>query len=406
MLGFGARRIYDDDRLPAKYINTPETPVYKKSHVLYGLDLARKAIGQRSQVVVVEGYTDVMAAHLSGIETAVASCGTAFGDDHARLVQRLMGSHDGLHGEVIFTFDGDAAGQKAALKVFSGDQNFVSQTYVAVEPNGLDPCDLLIKEGPAAVRELVARRVPLYQFVMRNVLRGYDLDRAEGRLGAAREAGGLLSAIRDQSLVNQYLRELAALLGMDIDEVRTEVAGRSGRPASNAGPAKPTSPNAGPTKSATSDPAWPNPDDPALRLERDTLKLMLQQPEVFDTSWNQILESDFSHPGYRAVFRLISQVDLADAWSEKLRAAAPNDLVRQLLISLLVEPTFREPDESYAYEHSARLRLASLGRQIADLKSRLQRTDPIRDEASHRDQFAQLTELEKSRRELLAATIS
>lgn len=406
VLGFGARRIYDDDRLPAKYINTPETPVYKKSHVLYGLDLARKAIGQRSQVVVVEGYTDVMAAHLSGIETAVASCGTAFGDDHARLVQRLMGSHDGLHGEVIFTFDGDAAGQKAALKVFSGDQNFVSQTYVAVEPNGLDPCDLLIKEGPAAVRELVARRVPLYQFVMRNVLRGYDLDRAEGRLGAAREAGGLLSAIRDQSLVNQYLRELAALLGMDIDEVRTEVAGRSGRPASNAGPAKPTSPNAGPTKSATSDPAWPNPDDPALRLERDTLKLMLQQPEVFDTSWNQILESDFSHPGYRAVFRLISQVDLADAWSEKLRAAAPNDLVRQLLISLLVEPTFREPDESYAYEHSARLRLASLGRQIADLKSRLQRTDPIRDEASHRDQFAQLTELEKSRRELLAATIS
>ena len=116
VLGFGARRLRDDDRMPAKYLNTPETALYKKSHVLYGLDLARQAIGKKSQAVVVEGYTDVMAAHLSGVETAVASCGTAFGDDHARLLRRLMGNHDAFRGEVIFTFDGDAAGQAAALE--------------------------------------------------------------------------------------------------------------------------------------------------------------------------------------------------------------------------------------------------------------------------------------------------
>ncbi|MBD4444660.1 DNA primase, partial [Xanthomonas citri pv. citri] len=165
VLGFGARRVYDDDRLPAKYVNTPETPVYKKSHVLYGLDLARANIGKKSQAVIVEGYTDVMAAHLSGIDTAVAACGTAFGDDHARLIQRRMGNSGSLNGEVIFTFDGDAAGQKAALKVFRGDNQFSSQTYVAVEPTGLDPCDLLMQRGPEAVRELVARRIPLYRYV-------------------------------------------------------------------------------------------------------------------------------------------------------------------------------------------------------------------------------------------------
>ena len=143
------------------------------------------------------------------------------------MFQRLLGTHDGLHGEVVFTFDGDAAGQKAALKVFQGDHNFMVQTYVAVEPSGLDPCDLWQRDGEAAVRELVGRRIPLYRFVMSNVLKGYDLERADGRLGALREAAGLLGAIRDRSLVNQYLRELADMLGMDLEDVRREAANRS-----------------------------------------------------------------------------------------------------------------------------------------------------------------------------------
>ena len=220
VLGFGARRVHDDDRMPAKYLNTPETPVYKKSHVLYGLDLARQPIGRKSQAVVVEGYTDVMACHLSGIDTAVASCGTAFGPDHARVLQRLMGNNDAFNGEVVFTFDGDAAGQAAALKVFNLDQAFVAQTYVAVEPNGLDPCDLRLQAGEPAVRELVGRRIPLYRFVMRNVVGQYDLDRVDGRLQAVRAAAPLLSSIRDASLVRGYLHDLAQLVGMDIEDVR------------------------------------------------------------------------------------------------------------------------------------------------------------------------------------------
>ncbi len=222
-IGFGARRIFDDDRIDAKYLNTSETPIYKKSHVLYGIDLARRDIARASQAVVVEGYTDVMACHLSGVNTAVATCGTAFGDDHGRVLRRLLQDHDEFRGEVIFTFDGDSAGQKAALRAFEGDQNFAGQTYVAVEPGGLDPCDLRLQHGDAAVRELVARRIPLYRFVLSNVVRRYDLDRADGRIDALREAAKLVSAIRDRSKVEGFSRELAGMVGVDVEQARSEV---------------------------------------------------------------------------------------------------------------------------------------------------------------------------------------
>lgn len=405
VLGFGARRIHDDDRLPAKYINTPETPVYKKSQVLYGLDLARQPIGKRSQAVVVEGYTDVMAAHLAGVDTAVASCGTAFGDDHARLLQRLMGTTDGLHGEVIFTFDGDEAGQKAALKVFKGDQNFIAQTYVAVEPTGIDPCDLRLEQGDAAVRELVGRRVPLYRFVMENVIKGYDLDRADGRLAALRESSELISSIRDSSLVSQYLRELSSMLGMDIEDVRREVS-RSQRHGSSSGHSQHHGHPAPETEKAPEkvDEFWPNPSEPSLRHERDTCKLMLQHPLTFDAGWNGIVLDDFTHPGYRAVFALILETPLVEAWADELRERASSELLTQLLVSLLVEPLKREPDELYSLAHSSRLKLARTVRQIAQCKSRLQRTDPVKDPSGHRSQFAELTALEMERKRLLAVT--
>src|SRR5690606_19898556 len=111
VIGFGARRLYDDDQGP-KYLNTPETPIYRKAQVLSGLDLAKRAIRQRREVVVVEGYTDVMACHLAGVTTAVATCGTAFGEEHVKVVRRLMGDTGqtqvrvgGTGARVIFTFD-------------------------------------------------------------------------------------------------------------------------------------------------------------------------------------------------------------------------------------------------------------------------------------------------------------
>ena len=402
VLGFGARRLFEDDRMPAKYLNTPETPVYRKSQVLYGLDLARTSIARKNQAVIVEGYTDVMAAHLSGVDTAVASCGTAFGDDHARMLQRLIDAQGVGAGEVIFTFDGDAAGQAAAIKVFKGDQQFSSQTYVAVEPSGLDPCDLRLQQGDAAVRELVARRVPLYDFVMRNVLAGFDLDRVEGQLAALRAAAPLVASIRDESLVLGYSRRLAQLLGLaDPDEVRAEIKrARKGAKPTRESPVRPATEAPGPEPEQPRRLSLPDPHDRRLEAERGTLRLLLRAPGTFTETLNDLTPEDFLDPAYRELFTRIRDLpDRTGAWAQEL---ADDPDLGQLVITLAVEPVLREPSEAYAAEYAAGVRLLSTARQIDALKSRLQRTNPVEDQPSYNRMFAALVDLEARRKQLLA----
>ena len=419
VVGFGARRIFDDDRMPAKYINTPETLLYKKSHVLYGLELARTAISKKSQAVVVEGYTDVMAAHLSGVDTAVASCGTAFGDDHARLLRRLMGNHDAFHGEVIFTFDGDEAGQAAALKVFAGDQNFVTQTYVAIEPTGLDPCDLRLQRGEAAVRELVARRVPLYRFVMSNLLKQHDLDRADGRLAALRAAAPLVASIRDNALVAGYARELAGLLGMDIEEVRAEVmraAARSGRRPARGRPTTADAQHAAGPEAGPALPLLPSPSDRLLTTERQTAKLLIQQPHLFPDAWDGLTTADFTHPAYAAVFTAVEKASVelggagvtADtAWVHRVSEACEADEIRSLVASLAVEqlPVHGEVTTRYLVANSAALQLLTVMRTISALKSKLQRTNPVEAQHKYNQMFSELVVLEARRKALHTRSI-
>ncbi|QGF24368.1 DNA primase [Raineyella fluvialis] len=439
VLGFGARRLFDDDRMPAKYLNTPETAVYKKSHVLYGLDLARQPIAKKSQAVVVEGYTDVMAAHLSGVDTAVASCGTAFGDDHARILQRLLGQTSATQGEVIFTFDGDAAGQAAALKVFKGDQNFITQTYVAVEPHGWDPCDLRINEGDAAVRELVGRRVPLYRFVMDNVIGEFDLDRADGRVAALRAAAPLVAAIRDRSLVAAYVHELAGLLGLDLEDVRREVARaeRGGQGAQRQGGQRDgsgsvdvvTEPMVGQPGPAGGIPGetavtpllpLPDPRDPRLVVERGTVQLLVQVPWMFSPDWGGLEADDFAHPAYRRIAqtaRLVFSMygepsgEVPDgfdpaAWIHLLREGCDDANAEQVLIALSVEPLLRDPDPLYADAYAARLQLQRVNEAIGALKGRMQRTNPIEQAEEHRRMFTDLLAWETARKDLQARSFA
>ncbi|MEA9984962.1 DNA primase [Subtercola sp. RTI3] len=232
-VGFGARRLFDDDKGP-KYLNTPETPVYHKSQVLYGLDLAKRDISRSRQVVVVEGYTDVMACHLAGVTTAVATCGTAFGVDHIKIMRRILGDDTAGLGEVVFTFDPDAAGQKAALRAFSEEQRFAAQTYVAVAPDGLDPCDLRLNRGDDAVRRLVKSKKPMFEFVIRQKLSNYDLNTVEGRVAALREAAPVVADIRDPALRPGYTRELAGMLGVEIGDVERAIQASSTAGASDA----------------------------------------------------------------------------------------------------------------------------------------------------------------------------
>jgi DNA primase len=397
VIGFGARRIFDDDRIEAKYLNTPETPIYKKSHVLYGIDLARREIARASQAVIVEGYTDVMACHLAGVKTAVATCGTAFGEDHSRVIRRLLQDHDEFRGEVIFTFDGDEAGQKAALRAFEGDQAFAGQTYVAVEPSGLDPCDLRLQEGDAAVRELVARRVPLYRFVLGNVVSRYDLDRADGRIDAMRDAARLVTAIRDRSKVDAFARELAGMVGIDEYDVVREVRRAASRGQASAAPAA-----VGPRPAAE----LPDPRDPRLTLERETLKLVIQHPAAIASSLRDVGEDDFTHPAYRAVWALVTAAGgVADAdpqWAGRLQASTTDERLQGLINALAVEavPSAKEPTPGYAAMHVHRLRELTAMRRIADLKSRLQRTNPVDEAVEYNKMFGELVALEQHRRDL------
>ena len=407
-IGFGARRIFDDDRIDAKYLNTPETPIYKKSHVLYGIDLARRDIARASQAVVVEGYTDVMAAHLAGVPTAVATCGTAFGEDHGRVLRRLLQDHDEFRGEVIFTFDGDAAGQKAALRAFEGDQNFAGQTYVAVEPDGLDPCDVRLQQGDAAVRELVARRIPLYRFVLGNVVSRYDLDRADGRVDALREAARLVSAIRDRSKVEAFSRELAGMVGVDIDDARAEVRRASNRrPDDRARPRDARGP--GPVE-APRPAAPPLPDlrDPRFSLERETLKLVVQHPEAVGRMAKDVDGDDFTHPTYRGVWEAVvacggpAGAPSGEVWVAKLRDSVVDPALGQALSALAVEPLLssKDPTTGYVAAHVFRLQEVTAMRRIADLKSKLQRTNPVEHATEYNRMFGELVALEQHRRTL------
>ncbi|PVG83475.1 DNA primase [Nocardioides gansuensis] len=404
-IGFGARRIFDDDKIEAKYLNTPETPIYKKSHVLYGIDLARRDMARTSQAVVVEGYTDVMACHLSGVTTAVATCGTAFGDDHARVLRRFLHDHEEFRGEVVFTFDGDAAGQKAALRAFQGDQAFASQTYVAVEPRGLDPCDLRVQEGDAAVRELIARRVPLYRFVLTNVLEKYDLDRADGRVDALREAARLVSSIRDKSKVEAFSRELSGLIGVDVEEARSEVRRAAAR-AARGGDERRTAPTA-----AAEEPPrrqLPHLRDPRFAIERETLKLVIQHPGAVGGVISGVGPEDFTHPTYRAVWEAVvaaGGVTAAAAdpgWASRLRSAINDPVVSSAVSELGVEPvrTQGDPGVPYVAAHVYRLQELTTMRRIAELKSRLQRTNPVEQATDYNRMFGELVALEQHRRTL------
>ena len=395
VVGFGARKLASDeeDQGP-KYLNTPETPIYKKSQVLYGLDVAKKEIAKKRQAVIVEGYTDVMAAHLAGITTAVATCGTAFGADHIRILRRLLMDDDAFRGEVIFTFDGDAAGQKAALRAFSEDQKFVTQTFVAVEPDGLDPCDLRQEKGDAALRDLIARRVPLFEFAIRAELAHHKLDSAEGRVNALNSAAPLVAQIRDKSLRPEYTRLLAGWLGVEVEIVTRAVAqGAKSAPRSQAVQIEQNN-DGGVTQEEK---FRPDPNEARLILEREVLKARLQEPSLFvDGLWGSIEAEAFTHPAYSVLQKEISAHEIITP------ELITDENVRALFTELNVEPIRSDGKPTHVYVVSivARLREVAISRSIAELKSSLQRLNPVENEIEYNAAFAQLVALESARRSL------
>ena len=471
VIAFGARKLDPDDSGP-KYLNTPETPLFKKSSVLYGADLAKREIAHRRQAVIVEGYTDVMACHLSGVPTAVATSGTSFGDGHVKVLRRLLMDADQFRGEVIFTFDGDAAGQRAALRAFDLEERFVTQTFVAVQADGLDPCDLRCKHGPDAVRDLVARRVPVFEFAIRSELDKHNLETNEGRLAALDAAARIIARIKDRGLQDRYAVSLDRWLGM-LDEqfvlarVRKQASGAlagprrfrpdpmavggrgTGRPEApgpgvTGGPARggpgsaagqatrggpgvagaagvrggPTAARGqgasggqgspgGPAESAPYDLA-----DPVIQVEREALKLAVQRPALCGPAFDVLGPSAFTSPPHAAVRELIDGCGGArgaasvQEWAARLRDAAPDDQLRGFVTRLAVEAlrvprADGEPDTRYADSVLARVEELAVSRRIAEVKSRLQRLNPVDGQPEYNRTFGDLVALEQRRKALV-----
>ncbi|MDQ1122120.1 DNA primase [Microbacterium trichothecenolyticum] len=401
VIGFGARKLFDDDQGP-KYLNTPETPIYKKAQVLYGLDLAKRDISRSHRVVVVEGYTDVMACHLAGVTTAIASCGTAFGSDHITVLRRVMGD-DSSSGEVVFTFDPDAAGQKAALRAFADEKRFAAQTYVAVAPEGLDPCDLRLQRGDGAVRALMDNKAPMFEFVIDQRLKDFDLGSVEGRAGALRAAAPIVADIRDPALRPGYVRVLARRLGLDMPEVQAAVE-RAARGADRAEKRETTrEADAAPVAVAVTMASLPNTRDVAL--ERGAMMAFLQyghriEPELF----LRALQTPFGHPALEAVRSTLASTDLSQPGWAVTAVEAVREPFRSLAAELLTAEFPARTEEGAvvaANDLSRRLLVRELERQKAELLREVQRVPADTDEG--RRLGLRLRDLEADRQRLIAS---
>jgi DNA primase len=439
VIAFGARKLAEDDNGP-KYLNTPETPLFRKSDVLYGVDLAKRDISGRRQAVIVEGYTDVMACHLSGITTAVAACGTSFGAGHIKIVRGLLLDSNKFQAEVIFTFDGDAAGQKAVERAFTFEGDFVTQMMCAVQPDGLDPCDLRLKHGDAAVRDLIAQRVPVYEFAVQSELRKHNLDTNEGRLAALDAAAAIIGRIKDYGLRDRYAVSLDRWLGMmDEDFVLARVrahappapgprrpggaaaggrgqpgrGGQTGRGAGTPDQGQPGRRTPGRANGAADGEAEFRYDtgDPVIQLEREALKLAVQRPALCGPAFDVLGAESFTAPVHASVFGLIAQCGGAGSaagsreWAERLRAAAPDDRARGFVTRLAVEPlrvprSDGEADARYADAVLARVEEMAVSREIVRIKSRLQRMNPVDEQSAYNRMFGDLVGLEQRKKGL------
>ncbi|MEV7926348.1 MULTISPECIES: DNA primase [unclassified Kitasatospora] len=384
VVGFGARRLREDDNGP-KYLNTPETPIYKKSHVLYGIDLAKKEIAKSGRAVVVEGYTDVMACHLAGVTSAVATCGTAFAEDHIKIIRRLLMDTSQYRGETVFTFDGDAAGQKAALRAFEDDQKFAAKTSIAVSPGGMDPCELRLAQGDEAVKQLIDNPVPLFEFALVSAVSKHRVETPEGRSAALEEAAPIVAKIKDRSIQHEYAVRLAGMLGI-LDEPfvvrRVSQLARWDRERQQNPRGADRGRRVEPVPVRPAQPAFRlNPRDPAQFVERELLKLALQHPDLVSPAFDHYGEDEFPTLPYTAVRQAIAKAGGAaygatlPDFTSAVREAAPDDQVRSLVTELTVEPvrSRRKVDAVYAGEFLVKLRLLAVDRRIAEVRGYLQR---------------------------------
>ena len=394
VLGFGARKLYEDDQGP-KYLNTPETPIYHKGSVLYGLDLARKEIIKRKEIIVVEGYTDVMACHLAGFSNAVATCGTAFGEDHIKLINRLFGTSD-EPASVVFTFDPDAAGEKAALRVYGDTSKFNALTFVASGPEGLDPSDLRQQRGDGAIGQMLEARKPLFEFVIRHRIGKFSLNDLDSRAAAARAAAPVVAEIVDPALRAGYTRQLADWVSLEISEVSQLIAAVGRQQVGQR------------VEQIRTSAPKPQEQTPATKFERQILEVLVQRPQAFNAELlTRIVGAGFTQSELagvaEAASRISSQLRSSD-WVNQLANELTGELLDLLRALALAElPASSEADlERYSKGVVNGAMLQALAREKNDLLAALKRIDMASQPDAYSQVQRQLVELEAERRTYMA----
>lgn len=300
--GFGARVF--DNSLP-KYVNSPETPVFTKSGILYGLNLAKPAIRQQEQVVIVEGYLDTITAHQNGFNNVVASMGVAVTEKHINLLKKLTKN-------VVFALDADAAGEEAMLRCVGYENALDNEVKVVIMPQGKDP-DNVIKEDKTQWQKLLENALPIVDFTFDMVTAGLDLTKASGKTLAADKLLPVIRQIKNVIRQAHYLQKLSRLIG--VEERTLETALKDTKPDSGRGATAKAKPSPVPLPSSSSP------------LEDYCLALLLQHPEM-KPYHSQILPEYFESSENREIF--VALKDYKDVFSikEKLNDAIWDNLER------------------------------------------------------------------------------
>lgn len=361
VIGFSARKLDEESKGP-KYLNSPETKVYKKTQVLLGFDTARIEAAKQRLMYVVEGSSDVAAFRAAGVNNVVASCGTAFGDVHAASVRRVVGPD----GTIVFCFDGDAAGLKAARSTFDLKTPIHAASKAVVFENG-DPCDVRKREGNSGLLRAIEDAVPLTEFVLKYELKSHDIATPEGRSRYLASVAPILAGIPDISLRADYIQKVALYAGTTLAVVEATVtqAARESRDNSTPDYVAETSARLAPTRTST--------DDAFFDSQRRLLALIIQHPLAAAKCLDDLQAQDFDpvlRPLAQETLRMVKE---NPTWLETTR---PDQLSSPELAMELATMHFPMIETAVARGVSP---LAAAERTIKQLLVALQRLRTIED---------------------------
>jgi DNA primase len=349
-VGIGARVLPGEREDGPKYLNSPETPVYRKGEILYNLHRAKAAIARTGEIHVVEGYTDVIAMARGGIETAVATCGTALGEGHFRLASRFAQ-------RMVLAFDSDDAGARAAERAFQFLEAYPLQPVVLILPEGQDPADFVRANGGEALRELARGAVPLVEYMLSRTARRHDLSTVEGQSAAVAAALPMLEQLADPVRQSEYAHRLAELAGVSEASVAMALDRRmGGRPAEVTQTMKRVSAQE--------------------RVEREMLRLLARDAEVFAALSGRLQPEHFLTTRNRELFSLLRETG-GDVGGFVGRSG--DDAAVTTLSAIALEPTDGDPSMAYAEDVWARLQEFALKRRSAALRQQLQKLNPTTD---------------------------